>query len=65
METNSSGDNGFYEWFAASFLELHPENAHPDKVLLGLLGTEVHGALAPQSVPFYENRRASPVQFPD
>ncbi|MCG8351752.1 MAG: hypothetical protein MI924_28630 [Chloroflexales bacterium] len=35
------------QWFERARFELHPENAPPYNVLLGLLGNEVHGPAAP------------------
>ncbi|GAC1356779.1 MAG: hypothetical protein NVSMB42_15650 [Herpetosiphon sp.] len=42
METNSSNDTVLTQWFERARFEWHPRNAAPFKVLLGLLGREVH-----------------------
>jgi len=39
------------QWFERARFELHPENAPPYNVLLGLLGTEVHNAAAAPPPP--------------
>jgi Tol biopolymer transport system component len=41
METNSSGDLVFTQWFERARFEWHTENRPPFDVLLGLLGSEV------------------------
>ncbi|WP_026370365.1 thermonuclease family protein [Kallotenue papyrolyticum] len=46
METNSSGDTVLTQWFERARFEWHPTNPEPYKVLLGLLGNELH-ATAP------------------
>lgn len=43
METNSSGQQFMTQWFERARMELHPENAPPYNVLLGLLGSEMQG----------------------
>jgi hypothetical protein len=39
------------QWFERGRFELHPENQSPYNVLLGLLGTEIHGIAAPPQPP--------------
>jgi hypothetical protein len=39
------------QWFERARFELHPENAPPYNVLLGLLGNEVRSGAAPQPAP--------------
>jgi hypothetical protein len=51
METNSSGATVLTQWFERTRFELHPENAPPYDVLLGLLGNEVAGGTPPAPVP--------------
>ena len=46
-ETLSDGKQYQVQWFERARFELHPENAAPYDVLLGLLGNEVGGAAAP------------------
>jgi hypothetical protein len=41
VETNSSGDTVLTQWFERARFELHPQNAPPYNVLLGLLGNEI------------------------
>ncbi|WP_152541158.1 hypothetical protein [Kallotenue papyrolyticum] len=50
METNSSGDTVLTQWFERARFEWHPNNPEPYKVLLGLLGREVHDARPPLPV---------------
>lgn len=64
METNSSGDTVLTQWFERARFEYHPNNPDPYKVLLGLLGREVHTIAAAEiPPPFYENRAESAVEF--
>ncbi|ABX04039.1 MAG TPA: hypothetical protein DEF47_04985 [Herpetosiphon sp.] len=42
METNSAGDRVLTQWFERARFEWHPKNGAEYKVLLGLLGKEVH-----------------------
>jgi hypothetical protein len=51
METNSGGATVLTQWFERARFELHPENAPPYDVLLGLLGNEVAGGAAPAPAP--------------
>lgn len=51
METNSSGDTVLTQWFERARFEWHPNNPAEFKVLLGLLGTEVHGPPSPPPPP--------------
>jgi hypothetical protein len=53
-ETLSDGKQYQVQWFERARFELHPENAAPYDVLLGLLGNEVGGGSAPAA--------AAPVQ---
>jgi hypothetical protein len=46
-ETLSDGKQYQVQWFERARFELHPENAAPYDVLLGLLGNEVGGGTAP------------------
>ena len=46
-ETLSDGKQYQVQWFERARFELHPENAAPYDVLLGLLGNEVGGGSAP------------------
>jgi hypothetical protein len=46
-ETLSDGKQYQVQWFERARFELHPENAAPYNVLLGLLGNEVGGGSAP------------------
>jgi len=46
-ETLSDGKQYQVQWFERARFELHPENAAPYDVLLGLLGNEVCGGSAP------------------
>ncbi len=46
-ETLSDGKQYQVQWFERARFELHPENAAPYDVLLGLLGNEVGGGAAP------------------
>ena len=39
------------QWFERARFELHPENAAPYNVLLGLLGNEVRAGSAPAPAP--------------
>ena len=50
-ETLSDGKQYTVQWFERGRFELHPENAPPYNVLLGLLGNEVHQA---QMMPQYD-----------
>jgi hypothetical protein len=43
VETLSDGRQYTVQWFERARFELHPENARPFDVLLGLLGNEVRG----------------------
>ena len=51
VETNSSGGAVLTQWFERARFELHPENQPPYDVLLGLLGDELHGRVAPAPTP--------------
>lgn len=42
METNTSGDTVLTQWFERARFEWHPDKPDEFKVLLGLLGTEIH-----------------------
>jgi len=48
-ETLSDGKQYQVQWFERARFELHPENAAPYDVLLGLLGNEVGGGSAPSA----------------
>jgi hypothetical protein len=48
VETLSDGRQYTVQWFERGRFELHPENAPPSNVLLGLLGREVREAGTPQ-----------------
>lgn len=50
-ETNAAGFTGTVQWFERRRMEAHPENQPPYDVLLGLLGTELHGNNAPPPPP--------------
>ncbi len=43
METNADGATVMTQWFERARFEWHPDNPDDFKVLLGLLGSEVHG----------------------
>lgn len=67
METNSSGDTVLTQWFERARFEWHPDKPDPYKVLLGLLGNEVHGASpapSPQPSPG-PSPSTPPVPTPD
>lgn len=51
METNSAGGTVMTQWFERARMELHPENAPPYNVELGLLGDEVREAQYSPSQP--------------
>ncbi len=51
METNASGDTVLTQWFERARFEWHPDNPDQFKVLLGLLGVEVHGDRPPGDQP--------------
>jgi hypothetical protein len=50
-ETLSDGKQYQVQWFERARFELHPENAPPYNVLLGLLGNEVRANAAPPAPP--------------
>jgi WD40 repeat protein len=52
METNSSSDNVMTQWFERARVEWHPNQSNPAfRVLLGLLGNELRGAITPTALP--------------
>jgi glucose/arabinose dehydrogenase len=53
LETRTLADGRSYQvqWFERARFELHPENAPPYDVLLGLLGRELRGGAAPPAQP--------------
>jgi hypothetical protein len=51
VETLSNGQQYTVQWFERARFELHPENAPPYNVLLGLLGNEIRAGGQPQSQP--------------
>jgi hypothetical protein len=51
IETLSDGKQYTVQWFERARFELHPENAAPYNVLLGLLGNEVRAGSAPAPAP--------------
>jgi hypothetical protein len=51
IETLSDGKQYTVQWFERARFELHPENAAPYNVLLGLLGNEVRAGSAPVAAP--------------
>jgi hypothetical protein len=51
VETLSNGQQYTVQWFERARFELHPENAPPYNVLLGLLGNEVRAGSAPAAAP--------------
>ncbi|HEU5103928.1 MAG TPA: hypothetical protein VFU22_33160 [Roseiflexaceae bacterium] len=51
IETLSDGKQYTVQWFERGRFELHPENAAPYNVLLGLLGNEVRAGSAPAAAP--------------
>jgi hypothetical protein len=51
QEEDTPGGKFTVQWFERGRFELHPENQPPYNVLLGLLGSEVHGPAAPPSAP--------------
>jgi hypothetical protein len=53
LQTETLGDGKEYQvqWFERARFELHPENASPYNVLLGLLGSEVRANAAPKPLP--------------
>ncbi len=51
IETNASGDTVLIQWFERARFEYHPGNPDPYKVLLGLLGTEMHHATGQLPAP--------------
>jgi hypothetical protein len=51
VETLSDGRQYTVQWFERARFELHPENAAPYNVLLGLLGNEVRAGSAPVATP--------------
>ena len=61
MERNAAGDLVLTQWFERARFEWHPSNSNEYKVLLGLLGGEVHGsgggggAPTPEPVPVNES----------
>lgn len=57
METNTAGQQVMTQWFERARMELHPENAAPYNVELGLLGSEVRGTNNPPPT----TRTATPV----
>ena len=50
-ETLSDGKQYTVQWFERARFEIHPENAPPYNVLLGLLGNEVHAGGPPSPPP--------------
>jgi hypothetical protein len=50
-ETLSDGKQYQVQWFERARFELHPENAPPYNVLLGLLGNEIRDNAAPPASP--------------
>ena len=40
-QENANGETYLTQWFERNRFELHPENAPPNNVLLGLLGNEI------------------------
>ncbi|HJZ48511.1 MAG TPA: hypothetical protein VKE41_15150 [Roseiflexaceae bacterium] len=51
IETLSDGKQYTVQWFERARFELHPENAAPYNVLLGLLGNEVRAGSKPAPAP--------------
>lgn len=51
VETLSDGNQYTVQWFERGRFELHPENAPPYNVLLGLLGNEIRAGSAPAPQP--------------
>ena len=51
IETLTDGKQYTVQWFERARFELHPENAAPYNVLLGLLGNEVRAGSAPAPAP--------------
>jgi hypothetical protein len=53
METNSSGHRVLTQWFERGRFEWHPNNPAGARVLLGLLGNELRGSPAEQTIKWY------------
>jgi hypothetical protein len=53
METNASGDTVLTQWFERGRFEWHPNNPRGFRVLLGLLGNEMRGSPATQTLKWF------------